>query len=342
MTNHGRMLTTAQVAERLGVSPRTVGRYIQDGQLRAVETRGGHNRIAEADLEDFLLRRSGPRPEGPVTVVIANQKGGVGKTTLAANLGVLLWQRGQRVLLVDLDPQGHLTFTLGHNPDALTHTIYTAMLDDQEQRVAEVILPTPFGVDLAPINTDAAEADTELSRKPLWGACLKNVLSTVQSHYDYIIIDSGPNLSKLTVNAFMASDYVIIPTQLEMLSVRGLQQLLRSIEQARRDANRHLQIAGTVATMAQAINADAAMAGALQQALGPRSVRVFQTIIPRSAVFKDVANARTVLSYSNPRNRYTEYYRRLLAEILDVIGGRAVGQPESGNAAGKVKEAAHA
>lgn len=345
MTNRGRMLTTAQVAERLGVSPRTVGRYIQDGQLRAIETRGGHNRIAEADLEEFMMNRSGSRPEGPVTVVIANQKGGVGKTTLAANLGVLLWQLGQRVLLVDLDPQGHLTFTLGHNPDALTHTIYSAMLDDQDQRVAEVILPTPFGVDLAPINTDAAEADTELSRKPLWGACLKNALMAVQSHYDYIIIDSGPNLSKLTVNAFMASDYVIIPTQLEMLSVRGLQQLLRSIEQARRDANRRLQIAGTVATMAQAINADTAMAGALQQALGPRSVRVFSTIIPRSAIFKDVANARTVLAYSNPRNRYTEYYRRLLAEILEVIGGRAAGHSAAlttGTPVAVVKEAAHA
>jgi cellulose biosynthesis protein BcsQ len=121
----------------------------------------------------------------------------------------------------------------------------------------------------------------------------------------------------------MAADYVIIPTQLEMLSVRGLQQLLRSIDQARHDANRRLQIAGTVAMMAQAINADAAMAAALQQALGPRAVRVFNTVIPRSAVFKDVANARTVLAYSNPRNRYTEYYRRLLEEILSVVGGRA-------------------
>src|SRR5689334_17308054 len=109
MTSRGHMLTTAQVAERLGVSPRTVGRYIQDGQLRAIETGGGHNRIAEADLDEFLLRRTGPRSDGPVTVVIANQKGGVGKTTLTANLGVLLWQLGQRVLLVDLDPQGHLT-----------------------------------------------------------------------------------------------------------------------------------------------------------------------------------------------------------------------------------------
>ena len=166
-------------------------------------------------------------------------------------------------------------------------------------------------------------------------------LSTVQNHYDYILIDAGPNLSKLTVNAFMASDYVLIPTQLEMLSVRGLQQLLRSIDQARRDANRRLQIAGTVAMMAQAINADSAMGTALQQALGPRAVRVFNTVIPRSAVFKDVANARTVLAYSNPRNRYTEAYRRLLAEILAVIGGPAVGRAPQSAAVplGAVKEA---
>jgi len=316
----GKLLTPAQVAERLGVTPRTVARYIQSGQLPASATIGGHARVQEADLDSFM-GGGHPPPDTAIVTVIANQKGGVGKTTLTANLGVLLWQMGLRVLLVDLDPQGHLTFTMGHNPDALPRTIYEAMLNAREIPATEVIVPTTFGPDLAPINIAATDADIELSRKALWGTCLKTVLGGVQRHYDYILIDSAPNLSKLTVNAFMAGDYVVIPTQLEMLSVRGLRLLLNRIEEARAEANPRLQIAGAVATMAQAINANRTMEISLRQALGSGGIHAFRTVIKNGAEFKDVANQRSVLVSANPRSPHAESYRHLLVELLGVIGG---------------------
>jgi chromosome partitioning protein len=232
-----------------------------------------------------------------------------------------MWQLGLRVLLVDLDPQGHLSFTMGQNPDAFPRTNNVSMLNAREIPASEVIVPTTFGPDLAPINITATDADIELSRKALWGTCLKSVLAGVQRHYDYILIDSAPNLSKLTVNAFMAGDYVVIPTQLEMLSVRGLRLLLNRIEEARMEANPRLQIAGAVATMAQAINANRAMDTVLRQALGSGGIRAFSAVIKNAAEFKEAANQRSILVASNPRSPHAEAYRQLLAELLDVIGG---------------------
>src|SRR4051812_44892345 len=116
MSNTTRWMTTAEAAARAGVSARTIIRYVEEGDLPATTTQGGHRRIAEADLEAFLAHITRAHSDGALILVSANQKGGVGKTTLTANLGVLLHQMGQRVLLVDLDPQGHLTFSVGHNP----------------------------------------------------------------------------------------------------------------------------------------------------------------------------------------------------------------------------------
>src|SRR6476661_6165547 len=127
MANVGKLLKTAEVASRLGVDTGTVARYIREGLLPATATAGGHYRVSEADLEGFIASATRTKEDGAIIIALANQKGGVGKTTATANLGVLLWQMGLRVLLVDLDPQGHLTWSLGHNPDTLPYTIYDAM-----------------------------------------------------------------------------------------------------------------------------------------------------------------------------------------------------------------------
>jgi chromosome partitioning protein len=270
-----------------------------------------------ADVEAFRLHLSRPQDQARI-IVFTNQKGGVGKTTLTVNLAVLLKQLGRQVLVVDLDPQGHATFSLGLNPDACEYTVYDAMLDEHEVDYTQLIQRTQFGPDLLPINIAATEADRELSRLPIWGTCLANVLEPIRSRYDYILIDTAPHLDNLLVNALLAADYAVIPTQLEMLSVRGLKLLRARIAEARK-TNPRLQIAGVVAMMVQSVIADQNMSLALRQALGDQ-IRVFHTVIPRSASFKDVANERSIMTYKHPRGEYTAYYWNLLAELLRVTG----------------------
>lgn len=188
--NSGKLLKTAEVAERLGVDTGTVARYIREGILPATATAGGHYRVSDADLTAFIASAGRAKTEGAIIIALANQKGGVGKTTATANLGVLLWQMNLKVLLVDLDPQGHLTFTLGHDPDTLPLTIYDAMAGEREFDITKVILKTSFGPDLAPNNIVASNSDRELSSKPTWGTRLSDVLKKVRQNYDYILLDS--------------------------------------------------------------------------------------------------------------------------------------------------------
>ncbi|NWJ46887.1 MAG: AAA family ATPase [Chloroflexi bacterium] len=326
--NSGKLLKTAEVAERLGVDTGTVARYIREGILPATATAGGHYRVSDADLTAFIASAGRAKTEGAIIIALANQKGGVGKTTATANLGVLLWQMNLKVLLVDLDPQGHLTFTLGHDPDTLPLTIYDAMAGEREFDITKVILKTSFGPDLAPNNIVASNSDRELSSKPTWGTRLSNVLKKVRQNYDYILLDSGPSLNSLTVNALYAADYVVIPTQLEMLSVKGLQLLLERIDEARAEANPRLQIAGAVAMMVQQNNAARTMGEALRQALGQRGIRSFNTVVKRSVQFAEAANQRTVVAAISPRSEQTETFRQLLNEILQVVGGNGLDKIE--------------
>jgi chromosome partitioning protein len=328
MATNGRLLKTSEVAQRLGVDTATVGRYIREGILPATATVGGHHRIYEADLYAFMANGGRTKDDGAIVIALANQKGGVGKTTATANLGVLLYQMGLRVLLVDLDPQGHLTWSLGHNPDTLPVTIYDAMSGERDFDVARVILKTSAGPDLAPNNIAASNADRELSNKPTWGTRLAGVLRQVRHHYDYILLDAGPSLNSLTVNALYAADFVLIPTQLEMMSVKGLQLLVERIDEARAEANPRLQIAGAVAMMVQQANASRAMDSALRQALGQRGIRAFGTVIKRSVQFSEAANQRAVMVSLNPRSDHTASYRRLLVELLKVVGGPGVDRIE--------------
>jgi chromosome partitioning protein len=318
MVDSSKLLRSSEVAEKLGVDTGTVSRYIREGVIPAISTSGGHYRVYESDLDAFLAGKT--KEEGAVAIALVNQKGGVGKTTATANLAVLLSKIGLRVLAVDLDPQGHLTWSLGHNPDTLEYTIYNAMVEERNFDPSVVILKTTFGPDLAPNNILSSDSEEYLRGKPTWGTRLAKVLKRVRPEYDYILMDSGPNLGLLTINCLHAADYVLIPTQLEILSVKGLQLLLRRVEETREE-NPRLQVAGAFGMMVQPINASRAVDESLRAALAKRGIRVFNTQIKRSAQFSDIANRGEVLVTATPRSEHAQAYQELLGELLRVVGG---------------------
>src|ERR1041384_4058558 len=181
-------------------------------------------------------------------IALAQQKGGVGKTTTVINLGSALAQRGKKVLLVDLDPQGALSAGLGLNPLSLEKTIYN-VLRNQSVSIAEVITQSKTGCNLVPSNIDLAAAEVELVSEPGREHFLREALSPVINRYDYILIDCQPSLGLLTLNALSASSGVIIPVQTQYFALRGMDLLFQTIEKVQARLNPRLKIVGILPTM---------------------------------------------------------------------------------------------
>lgn len=181
-------------------------------------------------------------------ISFTNKKGGVGKTTTAINMAAYCADLGKRVLLVDIDSQGNATTGLGFSKSALKKSVYNVLIEDDT--VANNVLPTQVKLlDILPANVDLTGAEVDLVYKRNRERILKNALDAVRNDYDYIFIDCPPSLGLLTINAWVASDSIIIPMQAEYYALEGVSQLMNTIAMVRRDLNPRLQIEGVIITM---------------------------------------------------------------------------------------------
>jgi chromosome partitioning protein len=254
-------------------------------------------------------------------ICIANQKGGVGKTTTAAALGEGLSEQNKRVLLIDWDPQASLTISMGYNPDSLTLTCYDVLTsvirDNGRYSLGDVTVKTQNpNIDLVPANVELSQAQLDLVNVFTRELVLKDMLKSVLKEYDYILLDCLPSLGLLTINALSAADSVLIPLQADFLAMKGLAMLLTTIMRVQEKINPSLKILGILFTMTNSRTLHSKeVIEVTKKAFGDR-IRVFGTSIPTSVRFKEApAAGMSILNYA-PNTDGAEAYRELAREVL--------------------------
>jgi chromosome partitioning protein len=246
----------------------------------------------------------------PITFAVANQKGGVAKTTTVHALGAALAERGRRVLLVDLDPQGCLTFSLGIDPNALPKSLHDVFV--QRTPASEVLLKTGE-LHLLPATIDLAGTEVHLLTRPGREYALARALDPIKSDYDVILLDCPPSLGVLTINGLTAADEVLIPLQCETLSHRGVGQLLETIEDVKSYTNPGLKVRGVVATM---FDGRTKLGREVLDDVRTRyGVEVLEPAVPKSVrVAEAPGRGRSVLEHAS-RSSSAEAYRALAARL---------------------------
>ena len=245
-------------------------------------------------------------------ISIANQKGGVGKTTTAVNLSACLAQKGKRVLLIDTDPQGNATSGLGIE----SHTeksVYNVLVDDMD--IKETILSTMIKkLEICPANINLAGAEIELVSMVSRENRLKDAVDTIRDEYDYILIDCPPSLGLITLNAFTASDSVLVPIQCEYYALEGLGQLINTIKLVQKHLNPDLVIEGVILTMFDArTNLSTQVSREVEKYFGNK---VFQTIIPRNIRRSEAPSHGLPITLYDNESKGAETYKKLAKELI--------------------------
>lgn len=253
-------------------------------------------------------------------LAVVNQKGGTGKTTTCENLGIGLAQSGKRVLLVDVDPQGSLTISLGYpNPDELEMTLTELMakiMQDLPVMPEDGILHHQEMVDLIPANIALAGLEVSLVNAMSRETVLKQLLSQFRDRYDYILLDCSPSLGMLTVNALAAADDVLIPVQAQYLSAKGLEQLLQTINRVRSKINPQLHTLGILLTMVDGRTNYAKEISSLIRDTYGSQIRVFDTDIPRSVRAAETSAEGKSIFLHDPKGKVADAYRILTREVI--------------------------
>ena len=254
-------------------------------------------------------------------ISVVNQKGGVGKTTTTVNVGIGLAREGKKVLLIDADPQGSLTASLGYvEPDDIGTTLATIMMNiinDEEIAEEEGILHHEEQVDLLPANIELSALEVTMSNVMSRELIMKEYIDTMRSRYDYILIDCPPSLGILTTNALAAANSVLIPVQCEYFALEGIMQLINTIMLAQRKVNPNLDIEGVLLTMFSNTNLGIEV---IESIKGFFKERVYNTIIPRLVRLAEApSHGKPILEYE-PRNKGTIAYLNLAKEVIERNG----------------------
>lgn len=254
-------------------------------------------------------------------IAIANQKGGVGKTTTTGNLGIGLAKQGKRVLLIDADAQGSLTASLGfQEPDRLEVTLATIManiINDEEKETEYGILKHEEGVDLMPGNIELSGLETTLVNVMSRETVLRIYIEQQKNRYDYILIDCMPSLGMITINAFACADSILIPVQAAYLPVKGLEQLIKTIGKVKRQINPKLAIEGILLTMVDnRTNYTKDISALLIETYGSK-VKIYKNSIPMSVRAAEISAEGVSIYQHDPHGKVASAYQSLTEEVLD-------------------------
>lgn len=245
-------------------------------------------------------------------IVVTNQKGGVGKTTTTVNLAAYLAKSGQKVLLIDLDPQGNATSGLGIDKNAITKSLYDCLI--KEEPLQDIRVETEIkGLHLAPASVVMAAAEVELAAQIAREHRLKGAIEKVKHEYDYIIIDSPPSLGILTINGLVSADHILIPVQTEFYALEGLSQLLHTVQRVRMSLNPNLSLLGVLLTM---YNKNTLLSRQVETEVKKHFPnKVFDSVVPRNVRLAEAPSYGKPISHYDRFGKGAAAYKALAKEV---------------------------